>query len=410
MRTFYILLDGRPKVIGKLRSFYYYMNFRVKAAHSVGCTYDIIFGNRRTEYTGVTKLLLHSFRHIEYTAFFLIRHVLSPNKSIGIVTEFGFQCFINGVDHEGLFAFCLMRTVFVLLRLIRFGHYEIVDAFWVRFGSSQSLPVGSGQFFFGYRFYLLQFFFSQTLIAKQHPAEFHQRVSFLYVFQFVFIPVEGMLVRIGMRTDTDTIRLYNHRITGTDGIFAGFGHGVHRIEYIFAIAIDDFQVLEAGEVFRYLAVGGLFRFGDRNTVTIILNHKNHRKAFETGAVDSFVDKSFGSGRFSVRSDSHSFMSVIDHRSGYACCMKVMCSRCGRYIFDVPFRLREMVRHMATTASGVCRFGNTVQDNLFRSHSGGEYSQHIPVVGKQEVFSESKDLPDRQLDTIMPRIGCMIRPT
>ena len=219
-----------------------------------------------------------------------------------------------------------------------------------------------------------------------------------------------MFIRVGMGTDTNTIGLHNHRVTGFPCIFVSFGHGIHRIEYIFSIAIDDFQVLETGEVLGYFAVGCLFRFRDRDTISVVLYHKNHRKTFKAGAIDSLIYKSFGSGRFSVRSDGDSFMSIIYHCPRHTCRMKVMRSRSGRNVFDVPFRFGEMVRHVTSAATRVCRFRDTIQDDFFRSHSGRKYSQHIAVVRKQEVFAQSEYLTDGKLNTIMPRVRSMIRPT
>ena len=151
-----------------------------------------------------------------------------------------------------------------------------------------------------------------------------------------------MFIRVGMRTDTNTVGLHNHRITGFPCIFVSFSHGIHRIEYIFSITINDLQVLETREVLSYFAVGCLFRFRNRDAISIILYHKNDRKTFKAGAIDSFIYKSFGSGRFSVRSDGDSFVSIIYHRSGYTGRMKVMRSRSRRNVLDMPFRFGEMV--------------------------------------------------------------------
>ena len=143
MSTLHILFYGRPEIVCKLSSFYHYMDFRVKAAHTIGCTYNIIFGNRCAEYTRLAKFLLHAFGHIKDPAFFSVCHILSPDKGIRIMAEFRFQCFINCIDQESLLSFFLMSTFFVFLRLIRFGHHKIVNAFRIRFRGSQRLAVGS---------------------------------------------------------------------------------------------------------------------------------------------------------------------------------------------------------------------------------------------------------------------------
>ena len=141
MCTFYILFYGRPEIVSKFRPFYHDMDFRVKAAHSVSCTHNIIFRNRCAEYTCITKLLLHTFSHIKHTAFFLVCYILSPDKRIGVMTEFSFQRFVNGVHHKSFLSFCLMDTFFILLRLIRFGYHKVIDTLGIRIGSRQGLSI-----------------------------------------------------------------------------------------------------------------------------------------------------------------------------------------------------------------------------------------------------------------------------
>ena len=194
MCTLHILFYGRPEIIGKLRSLNHHMNFRIKATHSIGGAYNIIFRNRCTEYTGFAEFLLHTFGYIKHASFFPVCHILSPNKGIGIIAEFSFQCFINGIDQKSLLPFRLMCTIFIFLWLIRFGHYKIINAFRIGSGSSQSLPVGSRQFFLCISFYLLQFFLGQTFITQQHPAELHQGISIFHIFQFILIPIQGVLI------------------------------------------------------------------------------------------------------------------------------------------------------------------------------------------------------------------------
>ena len=162
-----------------------------------------------------------------------------------------------------------------------------------------------------------------------------------------------MLIRIGMGTDTNTVSLYNHRITRADSIFTSFGHGIHRIEYVFSVAIDNLQILETGKILRHFPVSSLFRFRNGNSIAVILYYKNDRKPFEAGTVDGLIDKSFGSRRFSMRGDSHSFMPIIYHCPCHTHRMKVMCSCCGRDVLDMPFRFGKMVRHMTSSASGIC---------------------------------------------------------
>jgi len=52
MGTFHVLIDTRPHVIGKLGSFNHNTDFRVKAAHSIGRSDDVIFGDGGIEYPG----------------------------------------------------------------------------------------------------------------------------------------------------------------------------------------------------------------------------------------------------------------------------------------------------------------------------------------------------------------------
>ena len=276
------------------------MYFRVEATHTIGCTYDIIFGNRCTEYTGIAKLLLHAFGDIKYASFFFVCHILSPDKGIGIASELRFQCFINSSHHKSLLSFYLLvSSIRVLLRFIRFRQYKVKNRLRIGIGSSKCFAIGSTKLFFRFGFYLLQILFRESFVTEQHPAEFHQRIGIFHIGKFVLIAVKGMLVRIGMRTDTDTIGMYNHRGAIGNGKLTGFGHRIHRVEHVFAVTMNDFQILKAGEVIGNFTVGSLLIFRDRDTITIVLPYKDNRQALKTGPIDSFINKALGGGRFTM---------------------------------------------------------------------------------------------------------------
>ena len=42
-----------------------------------------------------------------------------------------------------------------------------------------------------------------------------------------------------MGADAYAICMDDHRIMRIDRMFAGFGHGVHRVENVFSVAVDD---------------------------------------------------------------------------------------------------------------------------------------------------------------------------
>ena len=172
--TLNVLFDSRPEVIGKLSAFNNHMYFRIETAHSVSRSHNIIFGYRSTEHTGITKLLLHPLGDIEYASFIFIGHVLSPDKGIRIAAKLLFERFINGVHHETLLTFDRPRkSVFILLRNIRFGKDKVINALRNRIGCSQRFTIGGSQFFLGGSFYLLEVLFGQALVAQQHPTELH---------------------------------------------------------------------------------------------------------------------------------------------------------------------------------------------------------------------------------------------
>ena len=167
VRTLHVLFYGWPKIVGKLSSFDNNMYFRVEATHTVSGSHNIVFSNRGTEYTCITKLLLHTFGYIEYTSFILIGYVLSPDKCIGVTTELFFESFVDGIHHKTLLSFNRSRKpVFILLRDIRFGKYKIINTFRFRIGSSQGLTIGCGKFLFSGSLYLLEIFLCQAFIAQ----------------------------------------------------------------------------------------------------------------------------------------------------------------------------------------------------------------------------------------------------
>ena len=42
-----------------------------------------------------------------------------------------------------------------------------------------------------------------------------------------------------MGTDAYAVCMDDYRIMRIDRMFAGFGHGVHRVENVFSVAVDD---------------------------------------------------------------------------------------------------------------------------------------------------------------------------
>ena len=158
--TFDILLDGRPEIIGKFGSFHHDMYFRVEAAHAVGRTHDVVFGDGSVEDTLRPELLLHTFGDVEHAAFVFVSHILSPQECIRVMAEFCFQCFVDCGYQCSFFAiFFFVCAVCIFLRQVRFGQDIIKDRCRIGFGSRQRFAVGRAQVFFRLCFYLLQFIF-----------------------------------------------------------------------------------------------------------------------------------------------------------------------------------------------------------------------------------------------------------
>ena len=218
-----------------------------------------------------------------------------------------------------------------------------------------------------------------------------------------------MLIGIGMRTDTDTVGMYNHRITVGDGILARFRHCIHRIEHILAIAMDDFEILKSGKVIRHFTIGSLIFFRNGNAISVVLPYKDNRQPFKAGTVNSFVNEAFRSSRFAMRGYRHTFVPVVNHSPSYTSCVEVM-RTCGRrYILNVPFGFRKMIGHMSSSTSGIGSFGDTVQYQFFHGHPRRKHCQHVPVIWEKEIFPLGKDLSDGKLYAVMSCIRSMIRP-
>ena len=127
-----------------------------------------------------------------------------------------------------------------------------------------------------------------------------------------------------MGADAHAVCMDDHRIMRIDRMFAGFGHGVHRVEDVFSVAVDDTQVLETGEIVGYLAVGRLILFGDGDAVAVVLQDKDNGELLVARPVDGFVDVALGSGGLAVRSDRDAFMVVINHCTGDTYGVEVVC--------------------------------------------------------------------------------------
>src|SRR5665647_350323 len=111
MRTFYILLNTWPKIVGKFCPFNYDVYFWVKAAHSISGSDDVVFSNWCVKDTFFTEFLLQTLRDIENTPFFFVCNILSPKKSVWIITKLSLQRFIERSNQIFLFTFLLMCTI-----------------------------------------------------------------------------------------------------------------------------------------------------------------------------------------------------------------------------------------------------------------------------------------------------------
>ena len=324
--------------------------------------------------------------------------------------EFRFQGFIDSI-HQKLFpAFRLgVHTVPVFFRLIRLGQYIVEYGLRIRVGSSQRLTVGCGQIFLRLFLNRNQIFLGKAFVAQQHPAELHQRIGGLYVSQLSFITIQRMLIRIGMRTDTHTIGMHNHRIAVKQRVFPRLGHRIHRVKDILAVAMNDFQVLETGKVIGNLTRRRLvfLRYGD--AISVILPDEDNRQTLQTRTVDSLIHKPLGRGRLAMRSDNHSFMPVIHHGPRHACGVQVVRTCRRRYILDMPLRFGEVIGHVPSAASRIGSLRDAVQYQFFGSHSCRKHCQHIPVIRKEEILSFGEYLSHCQLYAVMPRIRSMVRP-
>ena len=204
--------------------------------------------------------------------------------------------------------------------------------------------------------------------------------------------------------------MYNDRSTMGYSKFTGFTHGIHRVEHIFAITMNNLQILKTGKIISILPGKCLILFGNRDTVPIILPYKYHRKTFPTGPVNRLVNISFRRSRLSMRSNRHPLMSIIHHGTRHSGSMKIMRSGSGRHIFYMPFGFSKVVGHMTSSTAGISCFRNTIQYQFLHTHACRKHGQHIAIVWKKEVLSFGKDLTYGQLDSVMPRIRRMIGPT
>ena len=411
MRALHILLHSRPEVIGKLRTFYHDTYFGVETAHTVCRTHNIVFGNGSTEHTRLSKLLLHALSDIENAALVLIGNILPPNKRIGITPEFRFQGFIDRIHQKHFLSFRLvMHAVLILFRFIGFGQYIIEYGLRIRIGSCQRLTIGCGQVFLRFFLNRFQLFFCETFVAQQHPAELHQRVGSLDIRQLPFIAIEGVFIRIGVRTDAHTVGMHNHRIAVEQCILPRLGHRIHRIENVLTVAMDDFQVLETGKIIGNLTRRGLVLLRNGNGIPVVLPDKNDRQTLQARTIDSLIYKTLGRSRLSMRGDDHPFMPVIHHGTRHTGSMQVMRTCCRGYILDMPLRFGKVVGHVASAASRIRSLRDAVQYQFFGSHSRRKHRQHIPVIREEKIFPLGKHLSHCQLYTVVSGIRRMVRPT
>ncbi len=168
-----------------------------------------------------------------------------------------------------------------------------------------------------------------------------------------------------MGAHPDTIGMNDHRMSFFLHVFFRQGHGIHGVEHILAIAINDLQVLEALEVRCRIRIGRLVGLGHRYSVFIVLEHEDHRQFLVGGSVNGFVNIAFRGGRFALRTDGHTTSAVTFNSPGHPHGMQGMVAGTGGNIVDVPFRFGKVVRHMAAAAGNIVFLRQAVEDDLLR---------------------------------------------
>ena len=286
------LLGRRPEVVGELRSLDDDADALVEAREAVGRAHDVVFGDRRVEDARRTELLLHALRDVEDAALLPVRDVLAPDVRVGVVAELLLERLVEGVDERHLLAGTVGKSLGPGRRNPGRRLDEVVDRRGVRVGSRLGAV---GGLFVGPLVADLDR--AQVLVGEEPGLEEElpeagERIGLARLGELLRRAVEVVAVRVGVRMDAHARRVDDRRARARADERDRLAHRAERVEDVEAVAVDDLEVLEAGEVVGRVEVRRLVALGDRDPVAVVLHDEDDRQLLARSAVDRLVEVAF----------------------------------------------------------------------------------------------------------------------
>ena len=355
------------------------------------------------------ELLLHPLGDVEDAALVPVRDVLAPDVGVGVVAELFLERLVERMYEGRLVARAVRDSVRPPFGRPGLGHDVLVDRRGVRLGR---LARAIGGFLVGpfvLRLDRAQVFFGNEPGVREQLAEAGQRVRGARGGELLGRAVEVLPVRVGVRVDPHAARVDDGRPGAGAHERDGLAHGAERVEDVQAVAVDDLDVLVAGEVVRGVEVRGLVALGHRDAVPVVLHDEDDRELLVGGAVERLGEVALRERRLAHRGEHDRFLVVGLDRPGEARGVLGVVRHARRHVLDPDRGLGEVVGHVPAARGDVGRLRRAVQQDLLGGQARGEAGREVAVVGEEVVARRAERQAERELDRVMARAGRVVAP-
>ena len=326
------------------------------------------------------------------------------------MVELGFERPVEGVDKFYGFSRRAVETVAIATALVGGGDDKVVDACGFRIGSLEGGFVGFHKDVLRPLVYLLRLPLGQKPLSDDGLFELLDRIHSPGLSPLPIVPIEFVLVGVRVGVDADALGVDHDGSALAEGVASGFAHGVHGVEDILAITVDNAQIFKPRKVVGDVFVGRLFGLPHADAEPVVLDNKDDGKPFAVGPVDGLITVALAHGTLALGAKDDPLVPKALHSPGESDGVEGVVADARRDVVDVPLRLGEVVAHVAAAACGIGRLGNAIEDYLLDRKPRREDHHHVPVVGKEVVLPFDEDLPNGHLDGVVASTGGVVGPT
>ena len=244
---------------------------------------------------------------------------------------------------------------------------------------------------------------------EQRLAEARERIGRPRGGELLGRAVELLPVGVRVGVDPDDGRVHDRAAGARADVRDRLAHRAEGVEDVEAVAVDDADVLEPGEVVARAFVGGLVRLRNRDAVAVVLNDEDDGQLLARGAVDGLEEVAFGGRGLADRAEDDRVLSVGLDRAAEAGGVLRVVRDAGRDVLDADLGLGEVVGHVAAARGDVGRLGHAVQEDLLGRQAGGDTGRQVAVVGEEVVPAGPERHAEGELDGVVPGAGGVVAP-